>query len=35
MDEMQSLLGEFDDRCTLTPEGRRITARQASFLLHG
>ncbi len=29
------VLGEFDDRFTLTPEGWRIAARQASFLLHG
>jgi ketosteroid isomerase-like protein len=29
------VLGEFDDRFVLTPEGWRIVARQASFLLHG
>ena len=29
------VLGEFDDRFALTPEGWRIVSRQASFLLHG
>jgi hypothetical protein len=29
------VLGEFDDRFTLTAEGWRIVSRQASFLLHG
>ena len=29
------VLGEFDDRFTLTPDGWRIASRRASFLLHG
>jgi SnoaL-like domain len=29
------VVGAFDDRFALTPEGWRIAARQASFLLHG
>ena len=29
------VLGEFDDRFALTPEGWRIVSREASFLLHG
>ena len=29
------VLGEFDDRFALTPEGWRIVSRRASFLLHG
>jgi SnoaL-like domain len=29
------VLGEFEDRFTLTLEGWRIASRQASFLLHG
>ena len=29
------VLGEFEDRFTLTPEGWRIVSRRASFLLHG